>query len=180
MEANVIYRISKGDERAMEVFMDTWSSALYRYAYGMLSDRQVAEEVVSDVFFDIWKGRKHILEIESMGAWLRTLTYRKSVSALRHLQTIPDTLSIDDIETFTAPQLTNNPEDDEPPEEIEALNRAIEELPPKCRHVFYLAKIDRTPYKEISELLGVSLATVNYHVSYAMEFLKKRLRKPPD
>ena len=177
MEANIIYRISKGDESAMEVFMDSYSSLLYSYAYGILSNKESAEEIVSDVFFEIWKGRKKILEIESMGAWLRTLTYRKAISALRHEQTLPDTVTLDDLENYTPSELTAS-EDAADDEEIEMLNRSIEELPPKCRHVFCLAKIDRVPYKEICELLGVSLATVNYHVGYAMDFLKKRLIKP--
>lgn len=180
MEANVVYRISKGDERAMEVFMDTYSPALFHYAYGILSNRELAEEVVSDVFFEIWKGRKKILEIESMGAWLRTLTYRKSISALRHEQTLPSTVSIDDVENFTASKLENpEADDDDGQERIDQLNGAIESLPPKCRHVFYLAKIERVPYKEIAELLSISVATINYHVGYAMDFIKKRLGGPP-
>lgn len=81
MEANVIYRISKGDEQAFDRFMDYWSDALYRYAYGILGVREPAEEVVSDVFVEIWRGRAGLLEIESMAAYLRTLTYRKAVSA---------------------------------------------------------------------------------------------------
>lgn len=179
MEANIVYRISKGDERAMEVFMDTFSAPLFQYAYGILSNRELAEEVVSDVFFEIWKGRKKILEIESMGAWLRTLTYRKSISALRHEQTLPDTVSFDDLENFTAAKLESTVEESDDQERIDNLNRAIESLPPKCRHVFQLAKIERVPYKEIAELLSISVATINYHVGYAMDFIKKRLGGPP-
>ena len=180
MEANVIYRISKGDEQAMQVFMDTWSAALFHYANGILSNQELAEEVVSDVFFEIWKGRKKILEIESMGAWLRTLTYRKSISALRHEQTLPDTVGLDDLENFAPTRLESRVEEEEEGQErIEQLNHAIESLPPKCRHVFHLAKIERVPYKEIAELLSISVATINYHVGYAMDFIKKRLGGPP-
>ena len=46
----------------------------------------------------------------------------------------------------------------------------------KPRHrIFYMAKIDRLPYAEICKLTGITLATVNYHVAYAMESLKRRL-----
>ena len=70
MEANIIYRIAKGDEMAFDAFMDHYSSALYHYAYGIVGSKESAEEVVSDVFFEVWKVRKTILEIESMEAWL--------------------------------------------------------------------------------------------------------------
>ena len=84
MEANVIYRIAKGDEMAFDAFMDYYSSTLYHYAYGIIGNKESAEEVVSDVFFEIWKNRSAILEIESMNSYLRTITYRKSISCLRH------------------------------------------------------------------------------------------------
>ena len=58
-------------------------------------------------------------------------------------------------------------------EDMDRLNLAIESLPPKCKHVFCLAKIERVPYKEICDLLKISVATVNYHVGYAMDALIK-------
>lgn len=182
MEANIIYRISKGEERAMEVFMDTYSSVLYGYAYGILGIQEIAEEVVSDVFFDIWKNRKHILEIENLGGYLRTLTYRKSITALRREQARPesDAFSLDDFDAYSCAPIEISDEESPEQEQVENLHEAIEQLPPKCRHVFYLAKIDKVPYKEIAELLSISVATINYHVSTAMDHLRQRLRKPPD
>lgn len=181
MEANTIYRIANGDELAFDAFMDYYSSVLYHYAYGIIGNKESAEEVVSDVFFEVWKNRKTLLEIESMTAWLRTITYRKAVSCLRREASEPQSVSLDDVGNFTVSPIT--PPDSEliSREEVDELNRAIEELPPKCRHVFFLAKIDRMPYKEIAQLLEISVATINYHVGFAMETLKKKLRRrePP-
>lgn len=175
MKADILYRIAKGSEPAFDAFMDYYSSTLYRYALGIVGCKENAEEVVSDVFFEIWKNRSKILEIESIEAYLRTITYRKAVSCLRHEQTLPPRVSLDDIENFTVSPVSAPDSEFISREEIDALNRAIEELPPKCRHVFFLAKIERVPYKEISKLLDISVATINYHVSYAMDALRKRL-----
>lgn len=183
MEANVIYRIAKGDEMAFDAFMDYYSSALYHYAYGIIGNKESAEEVVSDVFFEIWKNRASILEIESMNSYLRTITYRKSISCLRHENTLPDHVSLDDLENFTVSPVSAPDEELISREEIDTLNQAISELPPKCRHVFFLAKVDCMPYKEIAKMLEISVATINYHVGFAMEKLKQRLRGrkiPPD
>ncbi len=183
MEANVIYRIAKGDEMAFDAFMDYYSSTLYHYAYGIIGNKESAEEVVSDVFFEIWKNRSAILEIESMNSYLRTITYRKSISCLRHENTLPDQVSLDDLENFTVSPVSAPDEEMISREEIDTLNQAISELPPKCRHVFFLAKVDRMPYKEIAKMLEISVATINYHVGFAMERLKQRLRGrkiPPD
>ncbi len=175
MEANIVYRIAKGDEKALDAFMDYYSGTLYVYAYGIVGVRETAEEVVSDVFYEVWKNRGRLLEIESMSGYLRTITYRRAVSYLRHESTVPGGVSIDDIENYTVSHIDAPDDALISQEEMAALNRAIDELPPKCRHVFFLAKIDRVPYKEIATLLGISVATINYHVGYAMDALKKKL-----
>ena len=183
MEANIIYRIAKGDELAFDVFMDNYSSALYHYAYGIVGNKETAEEVVSDVFFEVWKNRTNLLEIESMTVWLRTVTYRKAISRLRHEMTEPQGLPLDEVENFTIAPVSPPDAEIISREEVEELNRAIEQLPPKCRQVFFLAKIDKLPYKEISKILEISVATINYHVGFAMESLRKKLRRrqpPPD
>ena len=174
MEANVIYRIVNGDETAFDTFMDCYSSALFRCAFGVVGNRESAEEVVSDVFFEVWKNRRKLLEIESMEAYLRTITYRKAISYLRHEETMPACVSLDDIENYTAAPITSAT-GRVSREQLDALRRAIDELPPKCRHVFYLAKIERIPYKKIAMMLNISVATINYHVGYAIDALRRRL-----
>ena len=92
-------------------------------------------------------------------------------------------MSLDDLENFTVSPVSAPDEEMISREEIDTLNQAISELPPKCRHVFFLAKVDRMPYKEIAKMLEISVATINYHVGFAMERLKQRLRGrkiPPD
>lgn len=175
LEANVIYRIAKGDEKAFDAFMDYYSSTLYRYAYGVVGHRESAEEVVSDVFFEVWKNRKSLLEINSLDAWLRTVTYRKAISCLRQNEAGPEAVSLDEIGQYTASPIETPDNLLISQQQIEMLNRTINELPDKCRHVFFLAKIEKIPYKEISALLNISVATINYHVAYAMDFLRKHL-----
>ncbi len=175
MEANIIYRISQGDESAFDAFMDHYSPTLFRHAYGVVGNKEMAEEIVSDVFFEVWKARKDLLKIESLAAWMRTVTYHKSISLLRQETAAAQRISLDDIENFTASAVAAPDSDLISREEIDLLNLAISELPEKCRHVFYLAKIEKVPYKEIAQLLNITLATINYHVAYAMDALRKRL-----
>ena len=81
MEANIIYRISQGDEHAFDTLMDVCSPSLYRYALGIVRSREVAEEIVSDVFMEVWKMRGSLLEISSLESWMRKVTYCKAVTA---------------------------------------------------------------------------------------------------
>ena len=172
---NLLYRISQGDERAFDLFMAQWSVQLYNYAMALLRSKEAVEEVVSDVFMQAWKSREKLIEIEYMGQWLRTITYCKSMSLLRNERGKPTFVSLDEIESFTMPPVEAPDESLLSREQQESVNRALETLPPKCKHVFFLAKIERMPYKQIATMLHISLSTVNYHVAYAMDHLRQIL-----
>ncbi len=177
---NLLYRIGRGDERAFDLFMAQWTQHLYHYAMSMLGSKEIAEEVVSDVFLQVWKSREKLIEIEYMGQWLRTVTYCKVINKLRAEAGRPTFVSLDDIDTFILPQVEAPDESILSHEQQEAVNEALETLPPKCKHVFFLAKIERMPYKQIATMLNISLSTVNYHVAYAMEHLRSRLNRQAD
>lgn len=116
------------------------------------------------------------MEVENMKAWLNTLIYRKSISYLRKEKKRHLNVSMDEMTQFCFP-VTETPADHMiSVEEMRSLQLAIEALPPKCKHVFFLAKIERVPYQQIAEMLDISLATVNYHIGFAMTTLKKRLK----
>lgn len=167
--------IEKDNELAFNSFMNRYMEELYYYAYGILANKEMAEEVVSDVFLETWKARKQLVEIENMKAWLNTLVYRKSISYLRKENKRNKDLHVDELPNFNFP-VTETPEDEIiSSEEVSALNTAIDELPPKCKHVFFLAKIEHMPYLQIAKVLDITLATVNYHVGLAMNTLRKKL-----
>lgn len=177
MESNTIYRMTKGDEAAFETFMNFHSSALFHYAFSIVKNKEIVEELISDVFMEVWKKRKTLLEIEHISGWLHTITYRKAISILRHTASIPPHVNIDEMEYFNICPIESPDETIIKKEEIDKLYQAIEELPSKCKHVFFLAKINKIPYKEISNILNISIATINYHVGFAMKSLTYRMKK---
>lgn len=169
--------IEQGDEHAFDNFITRHSQRLYNYVYGILYCKEQAEEVVSDVFLEVWTRRKKLLKIEKLDHWLITVAYHKAVSALRKEMKHKKDVSIDDALEFDFPQMTSPAENLISMEEVNRLNAAINELPKKCKHVFYLAKIEQMSYAEISQMLSISIPTVNYHVSFAMNSLRKVLKK---
>ena len=62
-------------------------------------------------------------------------------------------------------------------EEIAQIISLIQTLPPKCKVVFALAKIERLPYKEIADMLNISVKTINVHVAKALEIISNGLKK---
>ena len=156
LENNEICRIVDGDEIAFNRFMEHYSSRLYHYTFALLGQKESAEEIVSDVFFGVWKNRKSLAEIGNMNAWIQTITYRKAISFLRK-ETGKYELSFDDIEDFIFEPVQSPAEEMISKEEMAKINDAIQQLPPKCKHVFFLAKIDGLPYKDIADIFVLFL-----------------------
>lgn len=175
-ESRELILISKGNELAFDGFMDRHSQNMYNHAYGILGDKSLAEEIVSDVFLEVWKMRKKLLYIDNVNSWLSTVVYRKSVSQLRKEARRRRQVCIDELPGFNFPQVQSPMDSMITAEEMGRLKDAIDHLPAKCKHVFYLAKIEQMPYADICDMLKISLATVNYHVGYALQSLKKRLK----
>lgn len=173
-ESNDIDRIVNGDEAAFYRFMERYFSRLYHYVFALIGQKEPAEEVVSDVFYEVWKNRKTLGGIENMNAWIQTITYRKAISYLRK-ETGKTELSLDGIGDFIFAPIQSPDEAMISKEEMEKINNAIQQLPPKCKHVFFLAKIEGLPYKEIAKLLDISVKTINNHIAFALSEIAGKL-----
>ena len=95
--------IAQGNELAFNSFMNRYMDGLYYHSYGILYNKEMAEEIVSDVFLEVWKNRKKIVEVENMKAWLNTLVYRKSISCLRKEKKRHLDVSMDEMTQFCFP-----------------------------------------------------------------------------
>lgn len=169
--------IEQGDEHAFDNFITLHSQRLYNYVFSILYCKEHTEEVVSDVFLEVWNRRKKLLQIEKLDHWLLTVAYHKAVSLLRKEMKHRRDVSIDESLEFDFPQMSTPVESLISKDEQNRLNEAINELPRKCKHVFYLAKIEQMSYAEIAQMLGISIPTVNYHVTFAMNSLRKILKR---
>ena len=134
-ESNNIDRIVNGDEMAFGYFMECYSSRLYHYVYALIGQKEPAEEIVSDVFYEVWKNRSGLAEIENMNAWIQTITYRKAISYLRK-ETGKAEVLLDDIGDFIFAPIQSPDEEMISKEEMEKINDAIQKLPPS-RHTLF-------------------------------------------
>ena len=84
-------------------------------------------------------------------------------------------MSFSDIDNFIFEPVQSPVEEMISKEEIARINEAIQQLPPKCKHVFFLAKIDGLPYKDIADMLNISVKTINNHIAFALDEITKKL-----
>lgn len=175
LEKTNIQKISKGDEQAFCQFVNVHSRNLFYYAMSLLQKKELAEEVISDVFFEIWRTRTTLEKIENIKAYLLTLTHNKAISYLRK-EGFDKICSIEDIQDIHLPTFQSADCSIISQEEMTRINKAIQGLPPKCKQVFILAKIEGLAYKEIAQMLQISVKTINIHIAKALALISSELK----
>jgi RNA polymerase sigma-70 factor (ECF subfamily) len=166
-------KIAHSDEQAFEQFMNQTMPVLHTYALRMLHDQQLAEEVVMDVYVKLWQGRTGFREV---GNPLYYLLKAVKNTALNYLKssTRKAVSTAEPAEDRFALQIT--PEDALiSKEHIQQIQQALEALPPRSREVLLLCKEYRLSYAEVADLLGISQATVNVHMTQALKKLWQML-----
>lgn len=175
----LLTKIKEGDSNAFRYFMELYSKDLYLFALGYVRTKEIAEEVVSDVFLSVWKNRQKLDEIRSIKTWLLVMIKNQSISYLRKEQ--PDMIvsleEVGEVDNYFIPHVQSPDNQIISNEEIERINDAINALSPKCKEVFMLAKIEKMPYKEISEILKISVKTINVHISKAIDVISNILNE---
>ena len=153
--------------------------SLIFYATRLVGEEE-AEDVVQDVFVELWK-RKDSIEIgEQIQAFLYRAVYTRALNVLKH-RNVEDgyCAAMEEINRRRAEFY--QPDNNEVIRKIEdrelrkEFHDAINELPDKCKEVFKLSYLHDMKNKEIADVLGVSLRTVEAHMYKALKFLRNRL-----
>jgi len=79
----LIKAIGRGDRQAMALLYGRYHVQVYRFAHRITGDASLADDIVSDVFFDIWRKASAFKAAARLSTWLLAITRNKSISALR-------------------------------------------------------------------------------------------------
>lgn len=162
------------DEVAFKQLFKHYYTALLRFAIAITKEKEPAEEIVGDQFVNIWNKRASITNISNLKLYLYIAVRNRCLNFIRRNGNI---YTITPEQTGTAfHDVTPDPENIMIASELlRAVNKAILELPPKCREVYTLVKEDGLSYKEVAELLNISPRTVENHIATAVRKLAASL-----
>lgn len=139
----------------------------------MLPDAGLAEDLVQEVFLELWRKRSGIQIQISFRAYLRRAAVNKTLNYLRDQR-----LPISDEEHLPFQLASSTPQADETLETSELkeeIDRAISALPERCRQVFVLSRFEELSAKEIADLLDISPKTVENQMTKALKSLREWL-----
>ncbi len=172
-QKKLVLGIQLGDEAAYKVAYLYYYEPLCIYILNFTTNRTVVEDIVQDVFLKLWTKRKSLRPDGSLNGYLYRLTYNTFIDLYRKNKQLET-----DLQLFKRESLTELIEENEEQFQLrlEKVQKAIEELPPRCKEVFILCKQRRMRYKEIAEKLDISIKTVENQMGKALSIIRKKVK----
>ncbi|WP_376856809.1 RNA polymerase sigma-70 factor [Belliella kenyensis] len=166
-DESLVELIKQSNHLAFQAFYQRHWEQLYLKAYAILGHTQMAEDIIQDIFLDIWKNRERI-EIDKPIQYLSTCV-KNSVFKVLQKQKVKqkhlDTLNTLELLVQAASTLDSN--------EIEqAIMKHLDQMPDRCKEIFILSRFENLSNKEIAEKLGLSAKTVENQIYRALKSLK--------
>lgn len=168
--------IASGNQAAFRDFFEKHRARLYNYLYTVVKSKEIAEEIVIDVFLKIWTGRELITEIRNMDAFLHKVAYNKALDFFRiaSRNAALQKLVRREMEEAREKQADHRLQEWEC---RKIINRALERLSPQRRIIFTLSRMEGLSYDEIAEKLHLSRNTVRNTMAETLRSLRLHLKE---
>jgi len=165
-----IKNICRGDTNAFNRLFQTYGQALIHFCIRYVNDLHIAENCVQEVFIHIWEHRNKLDPEQNIKSYLFTAVRNRALKEIRR----------ENVRKSHHPNITLDPVID-PHEEIHtkelesAIAEAIACLPEKCRQIFEMNRFEELTYREIAEILNISIKTVETQMGRALKHLRQAL-----
>lgn len=172
----LIERIAYDDDAAAykELFL-IYHKRLLNFSMTITRSKESSEEVVSDVFCKLWINRTTLTTIENFHLYIYVVTKNLSISRAL-VEKKGQSFSLDET-AIDVKTIHTDPEQLMITSEMQKkIRAAIETLPPKCQLIFKLIREDGLKYKEVAELLHLSLKTVENQMTIALKKISESIR----
>jgi RNA polymerase sigma-70 factor, ECF subfamily len=169
MEANEreVYRAAiHGDREAFEMIIRTHSRPLFAIAYGILQNREEAEDAVQDALVKAWKSRWRVRDPEKFPAWLCRIARHRARDVFRKRRTVP----------LSEMSETSEPETIDTTAIDRQLHSALATLPELHRAAISLRYFEEMDYATIESRLGLTNGSLRGILGRALATMRKQLK----
>jgi len=168
-------RTQGGDRNAFAELFTRYQRPIYAFVYRMIGDRGHAESLAQETFLKVLRRAGSYRYPETLTTWLYTVARNVCIDFERkkgsRFQGIPDAVTT----ALEAPGSANPGTGVARDEEIEALRKAIGELPDLYREVVILRVFQGLPFKDISRVVDCPESTARSRMGYALDVLRRHL-----
>lgn len=179
LEKGLIDSLQAGDEKVFEVIFKSYYSRLCRYSLGIVRQREVAEDIVTDFFIKIWENPAKIVIHTSLFSYFVRSVHNASINYITREKSRKVYVSEDE----TARNILDQAVDLHQPlsdllltEMGDVISKKIAQLPEKCRIIFDLSRTEGLSHREIAHQLNLSENTVKVQIYNALSALRGSLK----
>jgi RNA polymerase sigma-70 factor, ECF subfamily len=171
-EQDLLQSLIDGHEKAYHSIFQSHYSKLVAFAFQTIKDGEQAKDIVQNCFVKIYNRRSSLAQVSNINAYLYKIVYNETLNYIRtqnnyqrhkqfYLEESKDESLFDEQVELT--------------EKEHRLYQAIEQLPDQCRRIFVMSRFHEKKNGEIADELGLSIRTVETHISNALKILKRLL-----
>ncbi len=177
MDTNITDRLIQGDENAFRELVEEYRQMVFRTCMGVLHNSGDADDVTQEVFIEVLRSMGKFRADAKISTWLYRIALNKSLNFIRDNRKTQGVYHYPEPHQMRGHRLSWN----DGPEEVlqnkgeKILEQAIESLPDKQKKAFVLSKYDDLSYKEISEVMKLSVSSVESLIFRAKQNLQKKL-----
>lgn len=167
--------IARGDQKALKDLYTLFYKKLLQFAYALVRSKELSEEVVEDVFIKLWNKRDQIGEIQNLKVYLYVATKNTALNYLSRKAAELTTAPFDYLE-INLEALEDSPEELMiTAEMLKVMQAAVDALPPRCKMIFKLIREDGLRYKEVADILNISVNTIDVQMAIAVKRISASL-----
>lgn len=172
-DINLIGDLKKGKPKAYSFLLHTYHHKLCVYAINLSKDKDLSEDIVQNVFVNVWKNRQKLKDDFVVKNYLYKSVFNQFIDQYRKSEPV---ISLSSKHLETLDSIIENEDENSLKKMIELVLQQIEKLPPKCKQTFLLSKKEGLSNQEISEYLNISIKSVEAHITKAFSVLRKSTR----
>jgi len=172
----VLKKIKEGDIKAFESVFREYYTPLYLYSLSITGRKEIAEEVVQELFYVLWKERENIQILRSIKSYLYGAIRNQSLQYHEHMNV--QERHREGILSKEKESRMPTPHENMEYKELElVINRTLDKLPERRLQIFKMHRTEGKKYKEIAEHLSLSVKTVEAEMTKAYQVLRQEIDK---
>lgn len=172
-EPILIGKLKQGDIHAYEYLFNEYYDWLCNYIFKLSGNRNLSKDIVQEVMVRIWEKRNQIVINGSLRGYLFKSCHNQFLQHVRKERKQPDLLDKIRWNTIYDSYFEKQEDDTYATATRQKLEELIDKLPPKCKEIFIMNKLERRKYREIAQDMGISIKTVENQMSKALKIIRE-------
>ena len=178
IQKQLLVKLRQNDEQAFNALYKAYSKPLYLRMLRMTKSAEDTDELLQELFIKLWDNRKSIDAEKSFQSYLYTIAHHLVSNYFRKIAS--DRNLIKSLLSNAVDYYLNAQELMENKEASALLMQAVDQLTPQRKQVFQLCKLEGKSYEEAAAIMGISIATVNSHMTKSLQSIKEYVLKNQD